>query len=127
MLEERRALQASVAHDLRNPIAIMTGYVEYLQENSRGGTLTEEKLEKALSNLGITAERMGRYTDTMRDLGAMISRSAKRRALEIRFSRTRYNSSPSRTALPFGTWRSQEKRTWVAMWNICRRTAGAGP
>ena len=28
MLEERRALQASVAHDLRNPIAIMTGYVE---------------------------------------------------------------------------------------------------
>ena len=44
-----RALQASVAHDLRNPIAIMTGYVEYLQENSRGGTLTEEKLEKALS------------------------------------------------------------------------------
>ena len=71
MLEERRALQASIAHDLRNPIAIMTGYVEYLQENSRGGTLTEEKLEKALSNLGITAERMGRYTDTMRDLGAI--------------------------------------------------------
>ena len=32
MLEERRALQASVAHDLRNPIAIMTGYVEYLQD-----------------------------------------------------------------------------------------------
>ena len=31
MLEERRALQASVAHDLRNPIAIMGGYVEHLQ------------------------------------------------------------------------------------------------
>ena len=45
MLEERRALQASVAHDLRNPIAIMTGYVEYLQENSRSGTLTKEKLD----------------------------------------------------------------------------------
>ncbi len=71
MLEERRALQASVAHDLRNPISIISGYVEYLQENSRGGTLTDEKLEKALSNLGITAERMGCYTDTMRDLGAI--------------------------------------------------------
>ncbi|MDE7325945.1 MAG: HAMP domain-containing protein, partial [Lachnospiraceae bacterium] len=47
MLEERRALQASVAHDLRNPIAIMKGYVEYLQENRQGGTLTDEKLEKA--------------------------------------------------------------------------------
>ena len=83
MLEERRALQASVAHDLRNPIAIMTGYVEYLQENNRSGTLTEEKLEKALSNLGITAERMGRYTDTMRDLGAIEETEVHRGEVEL--------------------------------------------
>ncbi len=83
MLEERRALQASVAHDLRNPIAIMTGYVEYLQENNRGGTLTEEKLEKALFNLGITAERMGRYTDTMRDLGAIEETEVHHREVEL--------------------------------------------
>ncbi len=83
MLEERRALQASVAHDLRNPIAIMTGYVEYLQENNQSGTLTEEKLEKALSNLGITAERMGRYTDTMRDLGAIEETEVHRREVEL--------------------------------------------
>ena len=83
MLEERRALQASVAHDLRNPIAIMTGYVEYLQENNKGGTLTEEKLEKALSNLGITVERMGLYTDTMRDLGAIEETEVHRREVEL--------------------------------------------
>lgn len=71
MLEERRTLQASVAHDLRNPLAILFGYVEHLQESSRSGTLTDEKLEKALTNLRITTERMGRYTDTMRDLGAI--------------------------------------------------------
>ena len=83
MLEERRALQASVAHDLRNPIAIMTGYVEYLQENRQGGTLTDEKLEKALTNLGITAERMGRYTDTMRDLGAIEETEVRRKEVEL--------------------------------------------
>ena len=83
MLEERRALQASVAHDLRNPIAIMSGYVEYLQANNRGQTLTEEKLEKALSNLGITAERMGRYTDTMRDLGAIEETEVHRSDVEL--------------------------------------------
>ncbi|MDE7218215.1 MAG: HAMP domain-containing protein, partial [Oscillospiraceae bacterium] len=83
MLEERRALRASVAHDLRNPIAIMTGYVEYLQENSQCGTLTDEKLEKALSHLGITAERMGRYTDTMRDLGAIEETEVHRREVEL--------------------------------------------
>lgn len=71
MLEERRTLQASVAHDLRNPLAIITGYVEHLQKNRQSETLTDEKLEKALSNLSITAERMGRYTDTMRDLGTI--------------------------------------------------------
>ena len=71
MLEERRTLQASVAHDLRNPLAIISGYVEHLQESRRSGTLTDEKLEKALTNLSITTERMGRYTDTMRDLGAI--------------------------------------------------------
>ena len=83
MLEERRALQASVAHDLRNPIAIMTGYVEYLQENRQGGTLTDEKLERALTNLGITAERMGRYTDTMRDLGAIEETEVRCREVEL--------------------------------------------
>lgn len=83
MLEERRALQASVAHDLRNPIAIIAGYVEYLQENNHEGTLTDEKLEKALSNLGITAERMGRYTDTMRDLGAIEETEIRRTEVDL--------------------------------------------
>ena len=31
MIEERRRLQSSVAHDLRNPIAILQGYAQYLQ------------------------------------------------------------------------------------------------
>ncbi len=83
MLEERRALQASVAHDLRNPIAIIKGYVEYLRENLQGGTLTDEKLEQSLSNLGTTAERMGRYTDTMRDLGAIEETEIHRAEAEL--------------------------------------------
>ncbi len=76
-------MQASVAHDLRNPITIMAGYVEYLQENSQDGTLTDEKLEKALSHLGITAERMGRYTDTLRDLSAIEETEVHRREVEL--------------------------------------------
>lgn len=83
MLEERRTLQASVAHDLRNPLAIISGYIERLQESSRNGTLTEEKLEKALTNLRITTERMGRYTDTMRDLGAIEETEVHRTEVEL--------------------------------------------
>lgn len=68
MLEERRTLQASVAHDLRNPIMILSGTVEYMQENIPNGKLSGEKLQHTLSNLAITAKRMERYTDYIRDL-----------------------------------------------------------
>ena len=71
MIEERRTLQASVAHDLRNPIAIIEGYVEYMQHNIPNGRLSGEKLEHTLSNLAITTKRLERYTDYIRDLHAL--------------------------------------------------------
>ncbi len=43
MIEERRLVQASVAHDLRNPISIIEGYAEYLQTNLQNDNLSKEK------------------------------------------------------------------------------------
>ena len=71
MIENRRTLQASVAHDLRNPIAIIEGYIEYMQQNIPSGKLSGEKLEHTLSNLAVTAKRLERYTDYIRDLHAL--------------------------------------------------------
>lgn len=71
MLEQRRILQASVAHDLRNPIAILSGHVEYLQQNLPDGKLSGEKLSHMLSNMAATTKRMERYTDDIRDLHAL--------------------------------------------------------
>ena len=68
MIEQRRILQASVAHDLRNPIAIVEGYVEYMQQCLVDGSLNDEELRHTLSNLAITAKRLERYTDYIRDL-----------------------------------------------------------
>ena len=68
MLEERKKLQASVAHDLRNPIAIIEGYVEYLGENLKKGGIQDEKVEKSIGNLAESAKRLERYTDSMRDI-----------------------------------------------------------
>ena len=68
MLDERRMLQASVAHDLRNPIAIIEGYVEYLQHNIPFGNVTEDKLMHTLSNLSKAAKRLEQYTDSIRDI-----------------------------------------------------------
>lgn len=67
-LEESRMLQASVAHDLRNPIAIIEGYTEYLQMNLSQGEISREKLEGIVCNLSESAKRLERYTDSIRDI-----------------------------------------------------------
>lgn len=71
MIHERRMLQASVAHDLRNPIAIIQGYTEYLQLNLSRGKLSQEKLSQTLQNLSTAAKRLEYYTDSIRDLSKM--------------------------------------------------------
>lgn len=68
MLEERKVLQASVAHDLRNPIAIIEGYVEYLQMNLEQGEVSKDQLKKIVANLSEAAKRLERYTDSIRDI-----------------------------------------------------------
>ncbi len=70
-MEERRTMQASVAHDLRNPLAIMAGIVERLRESAASGTLTDGKLSESLANLASTVSRMENYTDYIRDLDAI--------------------------------------------------------
>ncbi len=71
MIEQRRILQASVAHDLRNPIAIIEGYVEYMQQCFTNGSLNDGKLQHTLSSLAITSKRLERYTDYIRDLNTI--------------------------------------------------------
>lgn len=70
MLEERKRLQESVAHDLRNPITIIQTYAEYLKlylvkENS------SEELDKIVENLQTAAKRMEQYTDSIRDISKL--------------------------------------------------------
>lgn len=68
ILEERRMMQASLAHDLRNPIAIICGYVEYLKKNVPQGKISQDKLLHTLDNLFTTSKRLERYTNSIRDI-----------------------------------------------------------
>lgn len=68
MLEERRMLQASVAHDLRNPISIIEGYTEYIQENIEKKEFTKERILHMISNIGTAAKRLERYTNSIQDI-----------------------------------------------------------
>lgn len=83
MIEQRRFLQASVAHDLRNPIAIVEGYVEYMQQCLADGNLNDEELRHTLSNLAITAKRLEHYTDYIRDLNAIEETETKYSVVQL--------------------------------------------
>lgn len=71
MLEERRLMQASIAHDLRNPIAIIEGYTEYLELNCDSKNLKEERFRKIITNLNMAAKRLENYTESVRRLNQM--------------------------------------------------------
>lgn len=71
ILEEQKNLQASIAHDLRNPIAIIKGYAEYLQINLPKGSLTPEQAAMITDNLAASADRLKRYTDSVRNISQL--------------------------------------------------------
>ena len=71
MLEERRRLQGAVAHDLRNPIAIIQGYAQYLQLSLSGNKISREKISSVAANILHTSHRLERYTDSLRTISRL--------------------------------------------------------
>lgn len=71
MLEERKFMQNSLAHDLRNPIAIIEGYTEYLMLNLSKRKIDNERLLEIASNLNVAARRLNSYTDSIREINRL--------------------------------------------------------
>lgn len=83
MLEERRSLQASVAHDLRNPIAIIKGHAEYLQINVLREKLTQDMLLSCAGNIKKAAERLEGYTESVRTINHLEELAVMRREVDF--------------------------------------------
>ncbi len=79
MIEERKLIQASIAHDLRNPIAIIEGYAEYLQLHLQAGDLAVQKLPEIAGNIGNAAKRLEQYTESVRAINQLDDMEASRR------------------------------------------------
>lgn len=81
MLEERKMLQASVSHDLRNPIAIIQGYAEHLENKAEKGNLSSENALHIARNISLAARRMENYAHSLHTLNQLEDITAKK--LEI--------------------------------------------
>lgn len=67
-LQQRKALTASVSHDLRTPITVVRGYLDYLDRSLENGSLSRETLELTVRNMASAAERLERYVDCVKDI-----------------------------------------------------------
>lgn len=65
MVDERKKLNASVAHDLRTPITVIKGYSEYLMRNLKNNIVPQEKQEEILLYIQNAAERLEAYADSV--------------------------------------------------------------
>ena len=83
MIEERKLVQASIAHDLRNPIAIIEGYAEYLQMNLQTGNLTMERILQIADNMDKSAKRLEQYTESIRAINQLDDIEINRKQIPI--------------------------------------------
>lgn len=68
MLQERKALTASVSHDLRTPITVLNGYLDYLGKSIERETLTNEILQTTIKNMTEAVDRLKRYVECVNDI-----------------------------------------------------------
>ena len=71
MLQERKALTASISHDLRTPITVVNGYLDYLEKSMERKMLTEELLQTTIKNMAGAMSRLERYVDYVKDIQKM--------------------------------------------------------
>ncbi|HBA50766.1 MAG TPA: hypothetical protein DCZ91_23810 [Lachnospiraceae bacterium] len=84
MLEQRRLMQASIAHDLRNPIAIIQGYTEYLLLHLPAGNISREKAGRIAGNLNLAAKRLEQYTESVRTLNQLEDMEIHRKEISVK-------------------------------------------
>lgn len=67
-LEQRKLLNASVAHDLRTPITVLKGYLDYLEKNIPQDKLTEDMLLDTVSSMQGAVNRLELYVESVQDI-----------------------------------------------------------
>lgn len=61
-------MNASVAHDIRTPITVLKGYLDYLEKNIPQDKLTEDMLLDTVSSMQGAVNRLEQYVDCVRDI-----------------------------------------------------------
>ena len=71
LVEERKKINASIAHDLRTPITVIKGYSEYLDRNAGKENMTGDGTREIAGYINQAAVRLEEYADSVREVQAL--------------------------------------------------------
>ncbi|MDO5558597.1 MAG: HAMP domain-containing sensor histidine kinase [Oscillospiraceae bacterium] len=68
LMQQRKLLNESCAHDLRTPITVIRGYLDYMERANNNGMLVSDDISETISDMKEAAVRMESYVDCLRDI-----------------------------------------------------------
>lgn len=71
LVDERKRINASIAHDLRTPITVIKGYSEYLDRNAGKENMTRDGTREIAGYINQAAVRLEEYADSVREVQAL--------------------------------------------------------
>lgn len=101
MIENEKALRASIAHDIRSPLAVLKGYHEMLTdllgswiENSTGKAMEPTaQITEMLSEEAVQIKRMEDFLDTMKKLSSLEERETMPKEVSLADLAVKYQKS----------------------------------
>ena len=82
-LEQRKLLNASIAHDIRTPITVLKGYLDYLEKNIPQDKITEDMLLDTVSSMQGAVIRLEQYVDCVRNIEKMENIEIKKQPVNV--------------------------------------------
>ena len=82
-LEQRKLLNASVAHDIRTPITVLKGYLDYLEKMIPQDKLTEDMILDTVSSMQGAVNRLEQYVDCVRDVEKIENIEIKKQPVNV--------------------------------------------
>ena len=71
MIDEQKQMRSAFSHDLRTPLSVLKGYVEYLKRYYPKGKLSQEKVLETLDDLSEQTRRIEDFSNTMKNINRM--------------------------------------------------------
>lgn len=97
-LEQRKLLNASVSHDLRTPITVLKGYLDYLEKNIPQDKLTEDMLLDTVSSMQGAVNRLELYVESVQDIEKIENIEIEKRSENVKLLLNELRSNVLRLA-----------------------------